>query len=782
MDRKIGQNPEILESIKKNIALAEEKRKQVRFAYNLKDFEQGNIQILKNKEFALGLEAVLVDSSPENREKQDQLLTYLGEAALADELSVRERALALLSTITLFHLEQNDRDFLLILAKNLCSWLEFENEMVPGFTVLNQRLESVLLWFIKNKCWLEAEEIVVLLHRIQTGNLKKKTAIKSLTGKTLQNLPKKVVLESLTDEYLLDNNHQQLIQNILHSIGHKAVIYLLNRVIQSHSRPERLLLLGLIPTFGSIAIPALEECLESKPPWAVIRNIIFIVSEMDMDTHFGLIEQYFGYPDERVQHEMVSCVLKLGGEHLKSRLLAGLRLVNDRMKIVIIRLLIDQADNDENIVTALLELAVKNAVFSSNSRHDLLLAIIAALKTFPSKKGVEQLKIMQAVYAGKPGVEQLLLQIDGALKVIEPKLRHSLQHVENFQDLVSFDNDPVQQQLAFEKVRETEEDVKIFLRKGEIKKAGQLIVDQAMAAAKIKDFYVAELLKDRLLEIDSMAFSEVIQLGDYIDEQKSSSITSHHLEIWSELYEEMTTEEFNKLYYSLQQENYRQGEIVVKSGETDNSLYFLNSGYMSLSCDVGGKEVFLKRLQPSYVLGGEQFFSPSVWTVTLKALSEVQLHVLDRQVFKKITEEYPAIEGKLHNYCQKHVQVPELLKMSGEDRRENPRYPLAISIQYSLLDPFGNKGKKRFTGKIIDISLQGLAFAIRISNMSNARLLLGRHILATIIYDDELLPQYHGVIVGVRLQDPILLDFSVHVKLSQKIDNDLFKKLLSCER
>jgi hypothetical protein len=96
-----------------------------------------------------------------------------------------------------------------------------------------------------------------------------------------------------------------------------------------------------------------------------------------------------------------------------------------------------------------------------------------------------------------------------------------------------------------------------------------------------------------------------------------------------------------------------------------------------------------------------------------------------------------------------------------------------------LLDPFGNKGKRSFNGELFDISRQGLAFTIRISNTDNARLLLGRHIMTTIIIGDEELTQQYGVIVGVRLYEPIKQDYSVHVKLSKKIDQAIFKRIVS---
>lgn len=770
--------PEVLENIKQNIAAAEKERRELRLTYNFNDFKKGNVQVLKNDEFFAELESLILTHPVEDRDNLIKLLVRLGEGAVAEAVPIRERALTLLSSATKLHLDHNEEEFIFVLVDGICQWLKFETEFLPGLSVLNKRLEDVLVWFLNNSHWVEAEEVFILLYRIQCGSLKKSKAIKSLTSKTLHNLKKKDIVERLTEGYLLGNKQQYLFQNILNSIGHKAAIYLLNRVIHSHNRTERIALLNLIPTFDTTAIPILEDCLKNNPPWAVVRNVIYIVSEIGKDKNYWLVERYFSHPDERVQHEMICCVLKLGGPAKKTRLLEGFSVVHDRLKIYILRLLIEQSDNDETVKTALLDLAAKRTKDPLQAGYELLFAIIAALKRFPCTESIFQLEKMQAEFKNKKGTEQLLLHIGEALKVLQPKIRHSLQNVDSYLDDVSFDNDLAQQQRAFKKVRKTEDEIQDLVRAGDVQQAGQLVYNQAVAAAKTKDFSVACLLRDRLLEINPMAMEETIQLGEFIEEQKNSSITSHHLEIWSELYEEMVTEEFNALYYSLRQENYHKGDIIVQSGETDNNLYFLNSGYISLSCIVGGKEIFLKRMQPSNVLGGEQFFSPSVWTVTLKALSETQVNVLDYTIFKKITEQYPEIEDKLRNYCRKYVQVPELLKMSGDDRREYPRYSVVLPTRNILLDPYGFKGKREFKGELLDISKHGLAFTIKISNWNNARLLLGRHIVTTIITRDEELPLQNGVVVGVRLHEPTMQDFSVHIKLTKQMDETAYKKLM----
>lgn len=788
MEKKVGQQSKVLENIKKEIDAAENKRRELRFTYNLNDFLRGNIQALKNDEFISGLGARLATNNFPQGEEKIVLLERLGEGTLAEEQLVREKSLILLSSIAKIEFEFQEQAVLELLSKILCRWLAFETKLVAGFTFLNQTIENLLQWFLKSACWSETEEIIVLLYRIQSGNLKKSKAIQSLTGTTLKNLERKTIVELLTNEYLLGSEGRHLFRNMLHAIGNKAAVYLLNRIVHSQSRSERLALLELLPTFGDVALPALKNCLDSNPPWAVVRNVICIIAAIGSagnvgnDDHFTLVRRYFAHPDERVQQEMISCVRKLGGPMMKDRLFEGLHTVHDRLKIFIIRLLVEQPDDDQRVLDAILELVQNNNFFSRRSGHEILYALIAALKTFPCRKSIEQLQKMRDEQEKQKNGEQLLLHIDEALKIIEPKLRHKAQNTGSFMDIVSFDNDPVQQQLVREKVRKTEEEIQVLVRANDTQQAGELIYNQAIAAAKSKNFPVAELLRERLLEVNPMALAEVIQLGEFIEEQKNTSITSHHLEIWSELYEEMTTEEFNELYYSLRQENYQKGDIIVRSGETDTNLYFVNSGYISLSCMVGGNEVFLKRMPPGKVLGGDQFFLPSVWTVTLKALSEVQLHVLEHAALEKISQNYPGMEDKLRNYCLKHTQIPELLKMSGDDRREFPRYQVNLNARNVLLDTFGNKAKRNFNCELFDISEQGLAFIIRITNVENARQLLGRHIITTILGKEEELAQQYGVIVSVRLHEPIMQEYSVHVKLAKKIDAVTFKNILTISK
>ena len=111
-----------------------------------------------------------------------------------------------------------------------------------------------------------------------------------------------------------------------------------------------------------------------------MRNVIYIVSEIGKDKYYWLVEKYFTYSDERVQHEMIRCVLKLGGPKMKPRLLEGLSLVQDRLKTYILRLLVEQSKMMKKWWQQCLLLHNRERPSLVNPSHELLQAIIAALK------------------------------------------------------------------------------------------------------------------------------------------------------------------------------------------------------------------------------------------------------------------------------------------------------------------------------------------------------------------------------------------------------------------
>ena len=134
--------------------------------------------------------------------------------------------------------------------------------------------------------------------------------------------------------------------------------------------------------------------------------------------------------------------------------------------------------------------------------------------------------------------------------------------MDTFDDL-SFDSDPLEEHDAKRKIRTFLDDIQQMVGQGNIGKASDLLHKEAIAAAQNKEFKVAEILRDKILDINPIALAEVLEVGEIIEQERSTSISTHHIETWSQLYEKMTTEEFNALYSVMKRENYNPDEVIV---------------------------------------------------------------------------------------------------------------------------------------------------------------------------------------------------------------------------
>jgi len=779
MRNKYEQQTDIVEDVKSGIEKAEAQRKQLRFNHNLLSLETGNSRVLANEEFLFGLVAFIKSEDDVELEKKKLCLKKMAEFTLSEETALRERILMVFSLVTDWFIEKNEYEVIVILTDFFCSWFEFEDDFLPGYTVIAKRAEEVTKWLLKNAYWQEVEKLVGSMSQIAQGSLPKNNVIRGAISTSLENIALVETIEMLADRFLLEDDNQQVFKNILVSLGENAVAYLVIRIVHSNREKERLSLVNLISAYGDITTPYLSDLLGNKPSVTVLTSIISIISEIGDQTLYERIREKFEHENERVQHEMIRCVLKLGGQEMNKRLIYGLKFVNDSLKINIIKTLSSQGGNDGKILGALCELAEKRQSFSAQLRTEMLEVIIVAFRNFPHKTSVELLKRIKGESALKADSDAIAFQIDETLNLLSPQLRRNSQSIDDSDDIVSFETDPVMKQKALNKTKEIEEQVTRLVKSGDLESATDLVYQQAIVAAREKDYLTAVILGDRILEINPNALVEAIEIGDIIQEQRSGKVTSHQIEIWRELCDEMSLERFQYLFNGMRQVDYQEGDIIVSAKETDSSLYFLGSGQVGISFLSGGSEIFLKKMTPVSVIGGEQFFSASVWTVTLRALSNVSFHVLDQAILMDVEEKFPGFKEILQNYCLKFEEIPSLVKMSGDDRRDFPRYPVSLITQNVLLDPYGKNSKRNFRGELIDLSECGLSFSVRISSDENARLLLGRQILTTISCEEVAFPEVRGTIVGVRNHSIDENYFSVHIKLYKKIAETIVKRIVS---
>jgi CRP-like cAMP-binding protein len=776
------------ENARKLLAQKERQRADCRLLKLVLELETGNSEVLLNDELIENLPGLLSTyCEAGNRDRVKVLFEKLGECICSESSMLRERAVMALSLCMAGLKREEHPDIIELITIILLRWLRAETLFFSVCGTVCKQLQENGIRMLEEGLWKECDYLLEVFYQIQSGIHEKNNVIRSVVGRAQEEMATDYILEELTIVCLRGRGERrQNAERILVHLGRKAAIHLLETLLSCKEKEDRLRLIGLIPATGYVAISVLKEYLQKNLPWYGIRNIILLITAMDDPELIPFIMPCLEHEDIRVQQQVIDCISEIAEEDPGRYLLVALPLVDDELKVGLIGYL-GQLGGTE-VIDAFLDLLAQRDTFSPNVRDDLLQSLAVQVRLSDSIRAVNLLTMLleerkEQFDPQTDPVSQGALQ---TLKILNPRFSPEEfpkepegKLLDITSESVSFDGDPATKNIARRDVQKINDAVNILLGKGQVAEASQLLYEKCIEAAKEKKIDAAEMLRDRILEVDPNALTEVIKAGERIEEERSSSITSNHISIWQDLYDSLTTEEFNALYYVLKSKDFTSGSVIVEQGMNSPLLYFFNSGQARLTCWRGNDEIFLKKVGPGEVIGTRPFFDVSVWTVALTALGKTNVHVLERKKFLELLDQYPGLESCLLEYCLKSETVPELLKMSGEDRRQYPRFPVTMIVKHTLLDACGNSSVRSFKGEIVDLSSGGFSFNIRISRKENARLLLGRGIKTIIPVEGGDPVACWGQIVAVRFQRDVESDYSVHVQFGKPLVEDIVKRIIN---
>ncbi|HID02288.1 MAG TPA: cyclic nucleotide-binding domain-containing protein, partial [Desulfobacterales bacterium] len=698
----------------------------------------------------------------------------LGDCACSEDSKLRERAVMALSLcmVGLRQQDQDHPDLVKLITEVLLRWLRAETVFLSVCGTVSKQLQEYGVRMLEEGLWDECEYLLEVFHQIQSGILVKSNAIRSIVSRSQEAMATDYILEELTIVCLRGRgNRRQKAEKILIQLGRKAAVHILETLLASQEKEDRLRLIGLIPATGHAAVSVLKEYLQKDLPWYGIRNIILMITAMDEPDLIPLIMPCLEHEDIRIQQQVLDCISEVAVENQSDYLLTALPIVTDDLKVSLIGYL-GQLGGVES-TEAFLDLLSKRDSFSPNVKDKLLQSLAIQVRLSDSIRAVNMLNMILAERKNlyDPNSDPVTQVVNQTLQILAPRFKqeelsedtgkYQQEEAISLAETVSFGNSPETLAHAKRQVQKINEEVTSLLGSGKTAEASQFLFKKCVEAAKDKQFEIAEMLRDRILEVDPNALTEVINAGEVIEKEQSASISSNHISIWQDLYDSLTTEEFNALYHSLTTADYLSGDVIVKQGTNTPLLFFINSGVARLACWRGKDEIFLKKIGPGEIVGAGPFFDVSTWTVSLTSLGQTNVQILEREKFLELLEQFPGLEPCLVNYCLKSESVPDLLEMSGEDRREHPRYPVSIIVMHTLLNESGNNSMRNFKGEISDISCGGLTFFIRISRKENARLLLGRGIKTSLSGLDGEQIECVGQIVAVRFQHVVESDYSV---------------------
>lgn len=329
-------------------------------------------------------------------------------------------------------------------------------------------------------------------------------------------------------------------------------------------------------------------------------------------------------------------------------------------------------------------------------------------------------------------------------------------------------------------MRTRHERVQEYLACNDKAAAVALLFEMIVDCAKGKDFILAETLRNRILEIDSFALTEIINSGEIIEKEKRAAIDKNHYSTWSKLYGMLTEEEGNALYYSLKSTVYSPDETICKQGQFDSRLFLIDSGKVTMSCTCNGMEKLIQVIGPGQMMGEDTFFTNSILTTTLTAASRVEMRWVRSEVLRSMRTNFPELEAKLQNFVSQFPQVKDLLRSMGVERRKHKRIRIDIGGSVQLMGGNSNPVGAPFKVGIHDISQGGACFIIRIAKKEKAGSLLGKRLKISVLHSIAKiggLRELDGTILAVKLHP--FEDCSVHVKFDKMIPEALIQEFFN---
>ena len=307
-------------------------------------------------------------------------------------------------------------------------------------------------------------------------------------------------------------------------------------------------------------------------------------------------------------------------------------------------------------------------------------------------------------------------------------------------------------------------------------------VDSAVLAEQVKSlaregkFKEAEQLREKLLENDPMALAHIVSTAEVIEEEKTRYLDKDHLAIWDQLYNDLSSEETNLLFFSMEKAQVAPNKLLLSQGKKNSRLFLIDSGKVAVFFRKGDKNVPLGQLGRGDVLGEENFFGISLCTISAVTQSKVALRHLGRQDAEAWRDKLPGLYEKLAVYCQKYGKSRDLAARKNLEKRTYERYGASAAATAYLVNAQGEKTETYFRGPVTDISRSGICLSIKCSKQETARTLLGKNVEVSVAFEelDDKVFKTFGAIVKVTYH--LHNDYDMHVRFSSIISEEVFEK------
>ncbi len=298
-------------------------------------------------------------------------------------------------------------------------------------------------------------------------------------------------------------------------------------------------------------------------------------------------------------------------------------------------------------------------------------------------------------------------------------------------------------------------------------------------AVKAGNFEAAATLRDELIETDPMAINEAIKTAELIENAMSAAIDKEHLAVWHELYDQLTVEETNCLFYSMKEHILPEKRMLLKYGSLNNRLFFLEKGRVTVGIpEEENKLKILAQLGRGDVLGEYTFATIALCSATVVTKTTVQLRCLEGRKAEGWEDKHPGLYNKVLEFCKKHGRIDLISQRKELKNHTHPRYPVQGHVKANLLDKNEQQTKVSFNGELEEISRSGSSFSVHCNKRATVKQLLARSFALSFACSEKgkkINFSSTGRIVHVSslLYNDYLLHIGFHTPLPEKLVKQL---------
>ena len=330
-----------------------------------------------------------------------------------------------------------------------------------------------------------------------------------------------------------------------------------------------------------------------------------------------------------------------------------------------------------------------------------------------------------------------------------------------------------------EELIKQEQQIDRYIKQGQKKLAIKSLYDLIITSAKAKKFALAESLRERLIQIDNMAVSEIVHSAEIIEAAKAETIDIQQRMLWKQLYDSLSLEESNAFFLSLKQATVPPDCTIIRQAMLNDKLFFIKKGRLNLIYSQGDEDIFVKQINKGETVAQDTFFSISLCTYSVITVNSVQLVYLDHATLRKLEKQFPGFENKLHEFClHSEEKVVDILKKRDIERRRFKRFKVAGTISTQPLDKKGLAMESMFHGHLEDICQGGVSYLIKCSQKASARSLLGRPVqvnLSLLKDGCHKKVKIKGLIVAVKFR--CFNDYMAHIKFFEHLPEARIREL-----